>query len=248
MRILSGLIALAFPALLAAQSAVTGPPRCGVDRWPVKILTDDDRDSVSFQAEPTSVGALVALPLPRESRGQRQRLPLERRTFRVRAILVARRYETDSDIHLVLADPSDRSKVMIAEIPDSSCALGSHHAREFADAGQAAKLLPLGLEIEVTGIAFWDNEHGQSGSAPNGIELHPVLLLVPVLATHDIPRIDVGADSVAAKEVLVWLNHSSKVYHCPGSRYYGTTKNGDYLRESAAIRAGGKPSAGQPCR
>lgn len=29
--------------------------------------------------------------------------------------------------------------------------------------------------VAVTGVGFWDEVHGQTGVAPNGIELHPVL-------------------------------------------------------------------------
>jgi hypothetical protein len=35
--------------------------------------------------------------------------------------------------------------------------------------------------MEITGVGFFDFEHGQSGVAPNAIELHPVL---------DVRRID----------------------------------------------------------
>jgi hypothetical protein len=33
----------------------------------------------------------------------------------------------------------------------------------------------LCLRAEVTGVAFFDFQHGQTGVAPNGIELHPIL-------------------------------------------------------------------------
>jgi hypothetical protein len=29
--------------------------------------------------------------------------------------------------------------------------------------------------VTITGVGFWDAKHGQTGVAPNGIELHPVL-------------------------------------------------------------------------
>ncbi len=45
----------------------------------------------------------------------------------------------------------------------------------------------------------------------------------------------------------VWVNTSSGVYHCPGSRYYGTTRAGKYLSEGAAKAAGHRPAYGRPC-
>jgi hypothetical protein len=29
--------------------------------------------------------------------------------------------------------------------------------------------------VEITGVGYWDDEHGVEGAAPNSIELHPVL-------------------------------------------------------------------------
>jgi len=37
---------------------------------------------------------------------------------------------------------------------------------------------------------------------------------------------------------MVWVNTDSKVYHRQGDRWYGKTKNGKYMSESDAVKAG----------
>jgi hypothetical protein len=39
---------------------------------------------------------------------------------------------------------------------------------------------------------------------------------------------------------LVWVNTESHVYHKEGSRFYGTTKKGQYMTEAEAVKAGNK--------
>lgn len=42
--------------------------------------------------------------------------------------------------------------------------------------------------------------------------------------------------------VEVWVNTKTGVYHYPGERWYGRTKNGQMMGEDAARRAGYRPT------
>jgi len=81
----------------------------------------------------------------------------------------------------------------------------------------------------------------------------------PAPAAKPVPTANIGSQSggagagkVAAAAPgggpgMVWVNTASKVYHCPTDRYYGKTKAGKYLSESAAQAEGDKPDAGKKC-
>lgn len=67
------------------------------------------------------------------------------------------------------------------------------------------------------------------------------------------PEVDPQPLRLAAPEasttasVKVWVNTSSGVYHCSGSRYYGNTKTGRFMSESEARAAGNRPAYGKVC-
>ncbi len=46
---------------------------------------------------------------------------------------------------------------------------------------------------------------------------------------------------------MVWVNTDSKVYHCYGAKYYGTTKQGKYMTEADAKSSGARPDHGNAC-
>jgi hypothetical protein len=117
----------------------------------------------------TTVHYLVTRPAP--SSLPSTRLPFERHVFTVVARVTFVREEADSDYHLIL---SEKGSQMIAEAPAPYCdrrATPRYH-REMAHARKAARTC---ARARVTGVAFFDYDHGQTGVAPNAIELHPLL-------------------------------------------------------------------------
>lgn len=55
-----------------------------------------------------------------------------------------------------------------------------------------------------------------------------------------------GLDSSEDKEITVWAITDSKVYHCPGSRWYGKGE-GKYVSECEATREGFRPAFDRGC-
>ena len=148
--------------------------QCGLERWPVKVLIDKDRELVSFRPVEAPVTALNDLE-PHQTYPYDRRWNEELRVYRVRARLIDMGYETDSDLHLIIADLNQPDVTMIAEIPAPYCALGSGHEGDYKTARADALRIPLGSLVEIEGVGFFDKMHDQSGLAKNGFEIHPVL-------------------------------------------------------------------------
>jgi len=47
--------------------------------------------------------------------------------------------------------------------------------------------------------------------------------------------------------VKVWVNTKSGAFHCPDSRWYGKTKQGEYMNESEAVKNGYHAAGGKSC-
>ncbi len=149
----------------SSSSPSSSSAACGVERWTVKTL--QDRPSL-LPAQTTTVHFLVTRPAPSQPT---TRLPFEHHVFTVTAAVTLVRQEGDSDLHLVLQAGGDH---MIAEAPSPSC--DSHATPQRRQQMTAARArVRLCARARVTGVAFFDFNHGQTGIAPNAIELHPIL-------------------------------------------------------------------------
>jgi len=167
--------------LVANPMASSGS--CGVERWSVKVGTDPDASLVNLNATTTQTisylrGIAAPASPPLNSRVQ----PTETTDFVVDATLVEYKLENDSDYHLVIKDAAGNT--MIAEVPDPACvAAGSPFATLIKSARQAfdgkynvsTSFQTANIPVRLTGVGFFDFQHGQTGVAPNAIELHPLL-------------------------------------------------------------------------
>ena len=185
------------PLMAAPLAEVSRQQACGVERWPVKTLSDDDVGRVNFTPVPSRVSDLVGVRAPSRRTLQRMNrtrvVPSELRTVTLTAYTVLAKAETDSDFHVVIEDVDDPSITMIVEFPDAgACAQNTAPAlvtqMEAARAAfvqtfgvpPASHFAPVFGKAEITGVVFFDFKHGQRGVARNAIELHPVLGFHPV--------------------------------------------------------------------
>lgn len=183
--------------------SVTPTPDCGVERWSVKTGTDPDAPGISFISQPTTIATMRSWtppsPIPLNNRVS----PYETTVWTMNATLLEYKFEDDSDYHLVLRDESGNT--LIAEIPHPGCVgAGSPFAAAITNARMkfnamftaSTSFQFANVPVQITGVGMFDFLHGQTGVAPNGIELHPVL----DINLTSTPNIQLSASSYTVNE------------------------------------------------
>ncbi|MBI3552153.1 MAG: hypothetical protein HY077_06515 [Elusimicrobia bacterium] len=186
----------------AQEFGVAG--RCGVERWGVKTLSDRDAGSVNTSPITASIGGpggLSTTPpatpwLAFDATTSAHQMPPDVRTmsgpyaetqaFRIKGSLLRYKLESDSDYHIVVADPKT-GETMIVESVDPVCAPSSSFKQTFQTVRDqflssfsapqpAVGFIEIGgTPVTVVGVRFFDHLHGQNGVAKNGAELHAIL-------------------------------------------------------------------------
>ena len=163
---------------------------CGTERWRIKTIFDNDARRINFTPRNTSISELVATRAPEVLSYERS--DAEKQVYSVEGVLLGWKQETgehgDRDFHLVLADPNDITRTMIAEVPSEECqgACSSSQAQHYAEVRQVLtaqlaepqahfrRFTPAWV-VRVEGVGFFDIFHQQIGVAENCMELHPLL-------------------------------------------------------------------------
>lgn len=171
-------------ALLLSSSPIWS--QCGVERWSVKTGTDADAGKVDLSSSTnTTIANMIAFPTQSTIPANNRISPEETTVWVINATLTLYKLESDSDYHLVIQDASGNT--MISEIPMPSCvgstspflpAITSARAKFDAMLTATTSFQTANIPVQVTGVGMFDFPHGQTGAAPNQIELHPVLDII----------------------------------------------------------------------
>lgn len=242
MRLFLSLVAVALLAVTELHAA------CGVERWSVKTGTDAQASSVNLSSYVSSTiynfhQSVRPGSLPSNGRVS----PRETTQYRLSGTLTKYVREADSDYHLVIKDSAGRT--MIVELPASNCVgagspfgPGISRARSQFDARFTAttSMKTTSTPVTIKGVGFWDFIHGQTGVAPNGIEVHPVLDITFGTAVLSMPdRLLTGEpvldESVSEVPEMVWP--ADMVRDDDGGRVH-VYRGGDAVGEDVLFHGG----------
>lgn len=147
------------------------------------------------------------------------------------------------------AAPS-KSAVKSTEASTTAAAGGAGSTGECKDGTYTSAPSKRGACSGHGGVKEWYSESKTSApAAPATTKAAAPAPAAPAAPSKSAPRSTEMPTTAAAGggPGKVWVNTSSKVYHCPNDKWYGKTKSGEYMSEAEAKAAGNHPDHGKAC-
>ena len=99
------------------------------------------------------------------------------------------------------------------------------------------------------GVKAWYGGATVSGSASAAAPATAATpAAAPAAATKSAKSTASGAAAAGGGPGMVWVNKTTKSYHCSTDKWYGKTKNGEYLSETNAKTQGFHAAHGKACQ
>jgi hypothetical protein len=154
----------------------------GEERWPQKVLIDKEAADIPHSFQESTIAQLTQIDTKTPQNRYREgkpRMEIEKHIYKIKDCFITDVLrENDNDLHLVIED--GKGNHMIAEIPDPQCP--EAEKSDWSSNFEACRKLMLKYGnnyrhylFTLTGVLFVDKAHGQTGIAPNSVELHPLL-------------------------------------------------------------------------
>jgi hypothetical protein len=185
-RVWRVLLAVGFLCTASFGSSASWAQSCGVERWSVKTGTDADVGKINLSATTAqTIATMRGWPAPSPIPANNRVSPYETTVWVLNATLTKFKKESDSDYHLVLSDAAGNT--LVSEIPLPACVgtgspflskITNARAQFDAKLNATTSFQTVSIPVRITGIGMFDFLHGQTGVAPNGIEIHPILDIV----------------------------------------------------------------------
>jgi hypothetical protein len=115
-------------------------------------------------------------------------------------------------------------------------------------------MLKTSLSV-LASLVFATSAFAQTAPAPAPVTAVPAMDMHGKMDMAAKPSMPAAASATSATSApaagggpgKVWVNTSSKVYHCQNDKYYGKTKHGEYLNEADAKTKGFHGVGGKAC-